>query len=110
MATAFENLPLRVMCDLILDFSLTPEQAAGVVGNLEAESNLRAVQEARPIRGRGGFGWAQWTDPRREAFERWCREHDLELTSHAANYGYLKAELSGAIPGFDYRHAITQLK
>jgi len=110
MATAFENLASRVMGDLIFDFGLTPEQAAGVVGNLGAESALRAVQEARPIRGRGGFGWAQWTGPRRVAFERWCQDRGLEQTGYAANYGYLKAELSGAIPGFDYRHAITQVK
>lgn len=110
MTTAFENLAPRVMGDLIFDFGLTPEQAAGVVGNLGAESGLRAVQEARPIRGRGGFGWAQWTGPRRVAFERWCGECGLEQTSYAANYGYLKAELSGAIPSFDYRHTISQVK
>jgi len=52
MTTAFENLAPRIMGDLIFDFGLTPEQAAGVVGNLGAESGLRAVQEARPIRGR----------------------------------------------------------
>jgi len=98
------------MGDLIFDFALTPEQASGVVGNLGAESGLKALQEQRPVRGRGGFGWAQWTGPRRVAFERWCRERDLDLTSYAANYGFLKAELSGAIPGSDFRHTITQVK
>jgi len=98
------------MGDLIFDFGLSPEQAAGVVGNLGAESGLRAVQELRPVRGRGGFGWAQWTGPRRLAFEQWCHHRNLEPTSYAANYGFLKAELSGAVPGFDYRHAITQVK
>src|SRR5215216_2008674 len=49
MATAFENLAPRIMGDLIFDFDLMPEQAAGVVGNLGAESGLSAVQEARPI-------------------------------------------------------------
>src|SRR3954471_22929580 len=110
MASAFENLAPRVMDDLIFDFGLTPEQASGVVGNLGAESGLKAIQERRPVRGRGGFGWAQWTGPRRVAFERWCLERDLDLTSYAANYSFLKAELSGAIPGSDFRHTITQVK
>jgi len=110
MASGFDELAPLVMRRLIADFDLTPEQAAGIVGNLGAESNLKPIQEARPISGRGGFGWAQWTGSRRDSFERWCRENGLDIRSNAANYGYLKAELSGTLPGNDYRDVIRQLK
>jgi hypothetical protein len=105
MASAFDNLAPRVCSDLCRDFGLTPTQAAGIVGNLGAESGLRAVQEGNPTSGRGGYGWAQWTGPRRVSFESWCRAQGFALDSYAANYGYLKQELSD-----DYAHTITQLK
>jgi hypothetical protein len=112
MATAFQNLVPRIMGDLILDFGLTPIQAAGLVGNLAHESaGFTAMQEKNPIGGgQGGLGWAQWTGPRRRSFEAWARQKGFPIDSYAANYGYLKAELSGEVPGSDYRHAITQLK
>lgn len=112
MATAFDNLAPRVMRELISDFDLTVEQAAGILGNLGAESGLRAIQELRPtIRGsRGGFGWAQWTGPRRVAFERWARARGFDFTSYEANYGYLKAELTDTVPDLKFSHAVTQLK
>jgi hypothetical protein len=112
MATAFQNLVPRIMGDLILDFGLSPIQAAAVLGNLAHESaGFTAMQERNPVGGgRGGLGWAQWTGPRRRAFEAWVSKKGFAPDSYAANYGYLKAELSGAVPGFDYRHAIEQLK
>ena len=75
------------------DLNLTPEQASGIVGNLQAESGLQAVQEKNPIAGRGGFGWAQWTGSRRTAFEQYAAAHNLDPSSDRANYGYLVSEL-----------------
>src|SRR4051794_41810395 len=96
MTTAFENLAPRVMGDLIFDFGLTPEQAAGVVGNLGAESGLRAVQEARPIRGRGGLGPGQWPRPPPVAFWRWSGGGGLAQRRSAAHYGRFQTAGSGA--------------
>jgi hypothetical protein len=112
MATAFQNLVPRIMGDLILDFGLTPIQAAGIIGNLAHESaGFTATQEKNPVGGgRGGLGWAQWTGPRRRAYEAWFTKRGLKADSYAANYGYLKEELSGTAPGFNYSHALTQLK
>jgi hypothetical protein len=111
MATAFQNLATRIMGDLILDFGVSPEQAAGIVGNLAHESaGFTVMQERNPRAGRGGLGWAQWTGPRRVAFESWVKSRGFAIDSYAANYGYLKAELSGTVKGFDYRKAITQVK
>jgi hypothetical protein len=79
---------------LAADLNLTPDQASGLVGNLQAESGLQAVQEKAPIGGgRGGFGWAQWTGPRRDAFEAYAKQNNLDPKSDEANYGFLRQEL-----------------
>ena len=81
---------------LAAELNLTPAQAAGIVGNLQGElgQGIRAIQEGAPIRGRGGFGWAQWTGPRRVAFEAYAKQHGLDIRSDEANFGFLKKELS----------------
>lgn len=93
MATAFENLAARMVTDLIRELNLTPEQAAGIVGNGAAESGLRAIQEKNPTSGRGGWGFFQWTGPRRTAFEKWAKTEGLALDSFEANVGFLIHEL-----------------
>ncbi len=91
-----------VMNQLMADFSLTREQAAGIVGNLGHESSgMRALNEAKPLipGSRGGFGWAQWTGPRRREFEAWAKANGLDIRSDEANYGFLKHELMGKYRG-----------
>jgi tail lysozyme len=80
---------------LIDDFGFTDFQAAGILGNIGHEClGFTKMQEMRPVGGgRGGYGWCQWTGPRRRAFEAWAREQGLDLDSDAANYGFLKHEL-----------------
>jgi hypothetical protein len=81
---------------LASDLNLTTAQAAGITGNLQAESGLQAVQERSPIGGgRGGFGWAQWTGSRRDEFEAYAKANNLDPKSDEANYGYLLHELQG---------------
>jgi hypothetical protein len=87
----------RLMSDLQRDFGLTKVQAAGVVGNLDHESaGFRSLQEINPlVKGsRGGYGYAQWTGPRRRQFEAWAAKHGLSTASYEANYGFLKHELT----------------
>lgn len=104
--TPFDKLAPEWVRKLMAEFGLTAEQAAGIVGNLAYESNgFQTLQEISPNGGRGGFGAAQWTGPRRRAFEAWCKLHGLEPESDEANYGYLLAELHG-----DYRGTIDALK
>ena len=84
------------MNQLMKDFNLTKEQAAGIVGNLGHESaGLQAINERNPVvpGSRGGFGWAQWTGPRRRQFEAWAAKNGLDVRSDEANYGFLKHEL-----------------
>jgi hypothetical protein len=92
----------KLMADLMRDFDLTPAQAAGMVGNLDHESGgFASLQEINPtVEGsRGGYGYAQWTGPRRRAFESWATENGLDPTSYEANYGFLKHELTATPEG-----------
>ena len=61
----------RLVADLARDFNLTPAQAAGIAGNLAHETGgFKHMQEIQPMipGSRGGYGFAQWTGPRRRAF------------------------------------------
>lgn len=96
--TAFAQAAPNVIGRLTSDFNLSPQQAAGIVGQLGHESEgLQAINERNPLvpGSRGGFGWAQWTGPRRKAFEAYAQSQGLDVTSPEANYGFLKTELMG---------------
>lgn len=88
-----------IMAQLIRDFPvLTPTDAAAILGNLGHESGgLQTLQEINPtVAGsRGGYGWAQWTGPRRRAFEAYCKRTGKDPASDDANYAYLFLELKG---------------
>lgn len=92
----------RLVADLVRDFNLTPEQAAGVAGNLAHETGgFKHMQEIQPMipGSRGGFGFAQWTGPRRKAFEAWTAQNGLDPNSYEANYGFLAHELKNTPEG-----------
>lgn len=92
----FDSLAPRIMDDLQRDFGLTRFQAAGIVGNLAHESaGFTEMQELRPVvpGSRGGYGWMQWTGPRRRQFEAWVAERGLDINSYEANYGFMVHEL-----------------
>ena len=92
---------------LIEDLGLTKEQAAGVVGNLRAESGLvpdriqgsgvktGLIKDAvNKSGGSKGYGWAQWTDPSfKEDFKKSAEAVGVDLTKTPAdidvNYKYL---------------------
>lgn len=97
MSTFTTKAP-KVMADLMRDFPFTKEDAAAVLGNAGHESGgLVSLQEIQPtVAGsRGGYGWFQWTGPRRVAFEGWCAKMKMSPASDAANYGFLVEELDG---------------
>jgi len=107
--TVFEAKCLTYMPRLIERFGLTPEQAAGVFGNLGTESaGFTAFHEKGQPEGKGGYGWAQWTASRRVDFFNWCREQTPALApeSDEGSYGFLCFEL-GKRP---HSAAITALK
>ncbi len=87
------------MRKLVADFpQLDPQDAAAIFGNLGHESlGFTKLQEMKPVvkGSRGGYGWAQWTGPRRRAFEAWCKKHGKDPAADATNYAYLFLELKG---------------
>src|ERR1700687_3385896 len=106
-STSFEDRGGCVVNSLMTEFNLHREQAAGVVGNCGFESGgFKSLQEIGVSSyERGGYGWSQWTGPRRTAFEGWCRKQSLQPSSDEANYGYLCAEMRGA-----YAYCVTALR
>ncbi len=94
--TQQQGIEAQLAADLQRDFDLTPAQTAGVIGNLSHETaGFRFLQEIQPVipGSRGGYGFAQWTASRRDAFEAWAKERGLSIKSYAANYGFLAHEL-----------------
>lgn len=99
MTPLFRQKAVWIMDRLLHDFPLVVDDAAAIVGNLGHESGgFKDLQEEKPtVAGsRGGYGWAQWTGPRRRAFEAWCKDKGLAPASDEANYGYLCVELKGS--------------
>jgi len=87
-----------IIAQLLRDFPISPEDAAAIVGNLGHESlGFTAMQELKPVvaGSKGGWGWAQWTGPRRRAFEAYCGRTGKDPASDDANYAYLFLELKG---------------
>ena len=94
-----------IMQQLRDDFDLTVNQAAAILGNIGHEcAGFEILQEIKPLvpGSKGGWGWAQWTGPRRREFEKWVKKQALDPSSDEANYGFLKWELenteTAAIP------------
>lgn len=82
------------------DFALSVDDAAAIFGNVGHESAGGAkLQELNPRSGRGGYGWPQWTGPRRRAYEAYCRRHGYDPAEPLTNYKYLFVELHGAYSG-----------
>lgn len=93
----WNTLAPSVIQRLSRDLNITPQQAAGIVGQLGHESaGLQAINEYQPVvpGSRGGFGWAQWTGPRRRQFESWAKNQGLDVADPEANYGFLIHELT----------------
>jgi Phage tail lysozyme len=94
--TLFEQKAPAIMRKLMGDFDLDLESAAAILGNLGHESGgFRFLQEKKPLvpGSRGGYGWAQWTGPRRRQYEAYCLRNGLDPASDEANYGFLFVEL-----------------
>jgi hypothetical protein len=102
---AGRRMAIAVARQLQVDLQLTPEQAAGIVGNLWHESagmnsnvNEFGSDPSKPTYGPPngtlfGYGWAQWTGERKTAYLAYCQANGLEASSPAANYAFLKHEL-----------------
>lgn len=96
MAKKFDLLAPDLTRKLTLDLGIGKLDAIAILGNLGHESaGFEIMQEIKPIvpGSRGGYGWAQWTGPRRRAYEAWCKVRLLRPDTNEANYGFLVHEL-----------------
>jgi hypothetical protein len=96
MSRKFDLLAPDLTRKLTLDLGIGKLDAIAILGNLGHESGgFEKLQEIKPIvpGSRGGYGWAQWTGPRRRAYEAWCKNKGLNPASNEANYGFLIHEL-----------------
>lgn len=107
-------------------YDLTPEQAAGAVGNLMWESGGQDLppnhNETAPVIGMPnpndrGYGWAQWSFGRKTRFVAFMNEKnfynkegtvepDKVGATDAANFGYLSLELADDY----YKKVLIELK
>lgn len=81
----------RLMSDLQVD----NVQACGIWGNLGTETGgFTQLQELKPVLAgsRGGYGWMQWTGPRRRKYEAWCKQNMFDPAADETNYKYLVHE------------------
>jgi hypothetical protein len=108
------------------DFGLTKDQAAVIVANLWHESGgmnsginqggkIGAPSSNMADDNANGYGIAQWGGSRKQGLMDYARQHNLDPSSEAANYGYLKQELQttqagaiAAVKGTNSAQAATQ--
>lgn len=91
----FEDVVRKYHSRLKKDFQLNDVQACGIWGNLGAETGgFVHFQELKPVvkGSRGGYGWLQWTGPRRKKFEAWAKAKGLDITKDETNYLYFVHE------------------
>lgn len=97
--THFSEIAPPFMHLLLEDFPVLDKlDAAAVFGNFGHESNgFTSLQEKSPtVAGsRGGYGWAQWTGPRRRAYEAYCARNGKDPAAPASNYAFVFVELTG---------------
>jgi hypothetical protein len=104
----FEDKSKIYVPRLMQDLSITREQACGIMGNIGGETGgFTALQEKKPtVKGsRGGYGWMQWTGPRRKKYEAWAAQNNLNPATDEANYRYLVQETMT-----DELHSLIQLR
>ena len=93
----FDDLAPTLMGKLMTDFQLNDFQAAGILGHLGHESlGFTVFHEIGQPDGQGGYGWGQWTGPRRRDFFDWCDQKGLDRMSDEASEGFLWHELQNS--------------
>lgn len=83
-----------IMRQLMTDFDLIPLDAGAILGNIGHECAGFTLMQEQGVKTKGGYGWAQWTGPRRRAYEAYCKRTGKDPASDAANYAYLFVELT----------------
>jgi hypothetical protein len=97
-------------------------QACAIIGNMWYESRgFQAIREigkgsgpsnVPPAKGTKnvGYGWAQWTNARLDAFLTYAETKKVAPDSDEAQLGYTLYELSGSVPGVSTKKMFTAFK
>jgi uncharacterized membrane protein YgcG len=81
--------------DYFVEKGLTPQQAAGITGNLQRESHLNpGISES----GGGGYGLAQWTGERREALQSYAASQGQPVSDMKVQLDFLWKEMTTREP------------
>jgi hypothetical protein len=86
----------------LIQRGLSPTHAAGIAGNFAHEANAKGridygINEIKPLHGgRGGYGAAQWTGPRRVGLENFAKKEGLPLNSRETQMKYFDQERMGS--------------
>ena len=87
-----QSTKARIFQDLVKK-GMNPMVAAGWVGNWDVETGgFKQMQEQNPASGQGGYGWGQWTGPRRQGLFDFAKQNNLDPNSYEANFGYAELE------------------
>lgn len=106
--TLFETKARTYVPRLMKDLDITRTQACGIFGNLGTETGgFLHLQELKPVvaGSKGGYGWMQWTGPRRRAYEAYCASKNILPAADESNYQYLVHETLTA-----EKHSLVQLR
>lgn len=96
MSKLFEKIVGDYTARLQSDLIIKGFQADGIFGNVGLECNgFATMQEMSPIAGTGGYGWQQWTGPRRKSYFAFCRAKNIEPSEPESNYLFLVHESLG---------------
>lgn len=106
--TIFTDKVKQFNTRLMSDLQITEEQAAGIWGNIGTETGgFKYLQEIKPVvaGSKGGYGWMQWTGPRRRKYLAWCEAQQLNPADDETNYKYLVFETKS-----EEAKSLTQLR
>jgi hypothetical protein len=91
-----KDLAVELGNRLAQDYGLTQDQVAGVLAHFGHESAgfKSAVSEGKPLipGSRGGYGYAQWTGPRRNALEKFAKDNGLDASKFITQYKFMQQE------------------
>lgn len=94
-----QEIAYNMVQDLQEDYKMPDYIAKGITGALAAETGgFSQMQEQSPMvpGSKGGYGYAQWTGPRRKQFEEYAGG---DANSYDKNYGFLRHELDNTNEG-----------
>ncbi|MEL7223997.1 MAG: phage tail tip lysozyme, partial [Cyanobacteria bacterium J06576_12] len=81
------------VAEMLLGKGYSPTVTAGLLGNIQQESNF----DTSAVGDNGNsFGMAQWNGPRRHAFKAYAAEQGMDPASVEAQVGFLDHELQGS--------------